>query len=580
MRSLLSGDEAVARGAWEAGCRVAAAYPGTPSTEILEAVAQYKKDIYCEWSTNEKVALEVCLGASLAGARALYVSKHVGVNVAADPLFSAAYIGTRGGLVIVTADDPGLHSSQNEQDNRFYGVSAKVPVLCPSDSSECKEFTKLAFEISEEFGIPVIVRLTTRTAHAKGIVTLGERKEIEIKRYVKDVKKTLILPTFAKLRHYSLEERLEKLKDYSNKTPINREEEGKEEFGIIADGVAYYYAKEAFPSAWFLKLGMVYPFPDERVRRFASKVKKLYVVEEVDPFIEMQVKALGIDVIGKERIPKVDELSPEKVYYAITQEKKDALQIPEIPKRPPVLCPGCGYRTVFHILSKLKVIVSGDIGCYTLGGLPPLNAMDTCVDMGASITVGHGIEKVLKNTDDNRKVVAIIGDSTFFHSGITGLIDVVYNKGKTTVIILDNRITAMTGHQDHPGTGKTLMGEETKEIKIEEICRAAGVEHVETVDPYDYNSTKKAIKKAIESNEPSCIIVKRPCALYVRFSRPPYAVDEDKCIGCKICVDLGCPAISFDTEKKKASINEILCPGCSICAQVCPTEAIYEKKHN
>lgn len=577
-KAFLSGDEAVARGAYEAGVRVAAAYPGTPSTEILEAISQYKDVIYCEWSTNEKVALEVCIGASMAGARALYASKHVGVNVAADPMFSAAYIGARGGLVIVTADDPGLHSSQNEQDNRFYGLCAKIPVLSPSDSQECKDFTKLAFEISEQFDIPVIVRLTTRTAHAKGIVTLEERKEVEIKGYKKDIKKNLILPAFAKLRHYSLEERLERLRKFSNEISINRIEEGEEDFGIIADGVAYYYAKEVFPSAWFLKLGMVYPLPDELVKEFAKKVKKIYVVEEVNPFIELQVKALGIEVIGKEVIPRVDELSPEKVYFAIKGEEPENVEIPDIPKRPPALCPGCGHRTVFHILSKMKVVITGDIGCYTLGALPPLSAMDTCVDMGAAITVGHGIEKVIKDVDDERKVVAVIGDSTFFHSGITGLIDVVYNKGTSTVIILDNRITAMTGHQDHPGTGKTLMGEKTKEIKLEDICKACGVEHVFVVDPYDYNATKKAIQEAVALDDPSCVIVRRPCTLYARLFYPPYEVDKDKCIGCKICVTLGCPAISFDSKEKKAEINKILCSGCSICAQLCPTDAIYQTK--
>lgn len=578
MKDLLSGNEAVARGAWEAGCRVAAAYPGTPSTEILEEIAHYKKDIYCEWSTNEKVALEVCLGASMAGARALYASKHVGLNVAADPLFSSAYIGVRGGLVIVTCDDPGLHSSQNEQDNRFYGLAAKIPVLSPSDSQECKEFIKLAFDISEEFDIPTIVRLTTRISHTKGIVTLSQRKEIEVKGYEKNIKKTLLLPAFAKGRHYSLEERIERLKEYSETTPINKVEKGKDKVGVIADGVAYTYAKEVFPNACFLKLGMVYPLPERKIKEFAKMVDTIYVVEENDPFIELQAKALGIKVRGKDIFPRVDELSPDIILGSLRKDVRLKEEVVDIPKRPPALCPGCPHRPVFYILSKLKgLIITGDIGCYTLGALSPLNAMDTCVNMGASITVGHGIEKALGGKNKKR-VVAVLGDSTFFHAGIPGLIDVVYNKGKITVIVMDNRTTAMTGHQDHPGTGKTLMGESTKEIKVDDIGKACGVEHIWIVDPYEYKATKEAIKKAVEIDEPTLIVTRRVCPIYAKIKLSPYTVDEEKCTGCKVCIGLGCPAITFKKKAKKAYINPVLCIGCPVCSQVCPKEAIICKK--
>lgn len=583
-KKFLSGDEAVARGAWEAGCHVAAAYPGTPSTEILEAVVTYP-EIYCEWSTNEKVAYEVALGASMAGARALYASKHVGLNVAADPFFSSAYIGSRGGLVIVTADDPSMHSSQNEQDNRYYGIAAKVPVLCPSDSFECKEFTKLAFEISERFNVPVIVRLTTRTSHANGVVSCQDRIEVPIKGYEKNIQKNLILPMFARKLHASLEERIKALKEFSETTDINRIEKGKEEVGIIADGVAYTYAKEVYPDAWFLKLGMMHPLPEKLVRELASKVKKLYVVEENDPVIEDAVKALGIPCIGKEVVPRVLELNPDRLREAFFGSQTNAPDIGEIPNRPPALCPGCTHRPVFHILSRMKPVITGDIGCYTLGALPPLNAMDTCVDMGASITIAHGIRKALNfsgtEKENTRRVVAVIGDSTFFHSGMTGLANAVYNKAPITVVIMDNRITAMTGHQQHPGTGKTLMGEETAELDAAEVARSLGVKHVWVVDPYDYNQTKEVLKQALELNEPAVVVTRRACPLYDRSMwKPYYIVDEDTCIGCKMCVGLGCPAISFIADRKKSHITEVLCTGCSICAQVCPKGAIHASENN
>lgn len=583
-KKFLSGDEAVAQGAWEAGCHVAAAYPGTPSTEILEAVVTYP-EIYCEWSTNEKVAYEVALGASMAGARALYASKHVGLNVAADPFFSSAYIGSRGGLVIVTADDPSMHSSQNEQDNRYYGIAAKVPVLSPSDSQECKDFTMLAFDISERFNVPVIVRLTTRTSHANGVVTCEGRNEVPIKGYEKNIQKNLILPMFARKLHASLEERMLALKEYSETAEINKIEEGKETVGIIADGVAYTYAKEVYPDAWFLKLGMMHPLPEKLVRELASKVEKIYIVEENDPVIEQSVKAMGISCVGKEVVPRVLELNPDRLRQAFFGEAPKSSDVGEIPARPPALCPGCTHRPVFHILSRMKPIITGDIGCYTLGALPPLNAMDTCVDMGASITIAHGIRKALNFSQNEsqkaQRVVAVIGDSTFFHSGMTGLANAVYNKAPVTVVVMDNRITAMTGHQQHPGTGKTLMGEDTVELDAAEAARALGVKHVWVVDPYDYKETKEVLKQAMELDEPSVVVTRRACPLYDRTQwKPYYCVDEETCIGCKMCVGLGCPAISFFAERKKSHINQVLCTGCSICAQVCPKGAIHASKDN
>ena len=578
-KKFLSGDEAVAQGAWEAGCHVAASYPGTPATEILEAVATYP-EIYCEWSTNEKVAYEVALGASMAGARALYASKHVGLNVAADPFFSSAYIGSHGGLVVVTADDPSMHSSQNEQDNRYYGIAAKVPVLCPSESQECKDFTKLAFEISERFNIPVIVRLTTRTSHANGVVECEDQAEVPVKGYEKNIAKNLILPMFARKLHVSLEKRMLALKEFSETTDINRIEKGEEGVGIIADGVAYTYAKEVYPEAWFLKLGMMHPMPEKKVKEFASKVEKIYVVEENDPVIENAVKAMGIACIGKEKVPRVLELNPDRVRQALFDEEPAKIDIGDTPARPPALCPGCTHRPVFHILSRLKTVITGDIGCYTLGALPPLNAMDTCVDMGASITVAHGIRKALDKIEDakqkDKKIVAVIGDSTFFHSGMTGLVNAVYNSSPITIVIMDNRITAMTGHQQHPGTGKTLMGKETTQIEAAEVARAFGVKHVWMVDPNNYEETKEALTEAVSLDEPAVVVASRACPLYDRSQwKKPYWVNPDECNGCKICVGLGCPAISFDAEEKKAKVMSVLCTGCSVCAQICPKGAIH-----
>lgn len=582
MKVLLSGNEAVARGAYEGGCRFAAAYPGTPSTEILENIAKYKDVIYCEWSTNEKVALEVATGASFAGARALAAMKHVGLNVAADPFFSLSYIGSTGGIIIVSADDPGMHSSQNEQDNRHYARSAKMAMLEPSDSQEAKEFTILGFEISEDFDTPLLLRLSTRLCHSKTVVELGERKEVPVKGYEKDIKKRLVLPAHARLRHIYVEERLKKLSKFSEQFEYNKMEFNDKSIGIISSGIAYQYAKEVLPDASYLKLSFTYPLPFKLIEKFSKQVKKLYVIEENDPFLEMEIKAKGINVIGKEIIPITGELNPSIISEAFGKKRKSVTikKMPSLSPRPPALCPGCSHTPVFYTLNKLKLTVTGDIGCYTLGALPPLNAIDTCVEMGASLGNAFGMEKVLGEKSD-KKIVAVIGDSTFFHSGITPLIDIVYNKGTSTVIILDNRITAMTGHQENPGTGKTLMGEDTVTINPEDIVKACGVKHVFTVDPYNLKELKKVIKREVERKEPSVIIARRPCILLLIRKREvgkPFYVDTEECIGCKICLQLGCPAISMKDEK--AYINELFCVGCGVCAQLCPKDNTMIQREN
>ncbi len=577
MKKLLSGNEAIARGAWEAGAHFGAAYPGTPSTEIMENFSKYD-DVYAQWSVNEKTALEVALGASFGGARAFVAQKHVGLNVAADPLFSASYIGSTGGLVIVTADDPGMHSSQNEQDNRWYARSAKLPMFEPSDSQEAKDFMIKAFEVSEEYDTPVLIRMTTRTSHSKSIVELGERKQIEVKGYTPDFRKRNLLPVNARKRHVHVEERMKKLKDFSNS--FNKIEWGKGDIGVVSSGVAYMYAKEAMADAHFLKLSFSYPLPEKLIRELASKVKKIIVVEENDPIVETELKAmnLGVEIIGKEVIPMLGELNPRIIKEALQiVEKEEQPQVGEIPPRPPALCPGCPHTGVFYTLSKLKVTVTGDIGCYTLGALPPLSSMDTCVDMGASVTNAHGLDIALRVIKGEKKrIVGVIGDSTFYHSGITGLIDMVYNRGISTIIILDNSITAMTGHQENPGTGKNIKGEPVPIIKLEEIAKASGVRDVKVVDPFNLKELKEVINDAIHKDEPSVIITKRPCALLFRKVRfATLRVDEEKCIGCGICVKLGCPAISF--RDGKAVIEQFLCVGCKLCKDVCPVDgAIYE----
>jgi len=591
-KRLLSGNEAIARGAYEAGVKVASAYPGTPSTEILENLSTYK-GIYTEWAPNEKVAVEVALGASFAGVRALASMKHVGLNVAADPLFTAAYTGVRGGLVIITADDPEMHSSQNEQDNRNYAFAAKVPMLEPADASEAKELIKAAYRISEEFDTPVLFRTTTRVSHVKGIVSIGDMETSAVNPGIEKMpEKFVMLPAHARKRRIELEKRMVRLREFAETFPGNRIEWGNKERGFITSGVSYLYVKEAFPEASLLKLGMGYPFPEKLIRGFAKEVKELFIVEELDPFIEFHVKAMGIPCRGKEVIPSMGELNPRIVRAAVMGGKTKAIFEPVlIPMRPPNLCPGCPHRGIFYALSKLGLFVAGDIGCYTLAALRPLSAMDSCVCMGAGIGTAFGMEKAL-GKEALGKIVAVIGDSTFFHSGITGLIDIVYNRGFTTVIILDNRTTGMTGHQPHPSSGMTVRGDFTTAIDIGALCRAIGVQHVMSVNPNDIEAAQKIVKQEIERPEPSVIIAKSPCVLLPemkkRKDKKLYIVIPEKCTGCRTCLKLGCPAIEWvpltpdeakklgykESQKGYSRINAVLCDGCSQCAPLCKFKAI------
>jgi indolepyruvate ferredoxin oxidoreductase alpha subunit len=582
MKVFLSGNEAVARGAWEAGVNVVSAYPGTPSTEILENVAKYK-EVYAELATNEKVGLEVAAGASFAGARAMSCMKHVGLNVAADPLFSMAYIGAKGGFVVVSADDPGMHSSQNEQDNRYYAKMAKIPCLEPSDSQECLEMTRLAFDLSENFDTPVLLRLTTRISHSKGVVEPGERKEHQPTGYIKDVVKNITIPAHARKMHVKVEERLKKLAEYSEGFPYNRIEKGDNKLGIITSGISYQYAKDVFPQASFLKLSLTFPLPAKMIADFINSVDEVYVIEENDTFLEEQIKALGYtvsgkcaydrEITGKARIPTVGELDTTVLARSFGLQKESPYKPLDLPARPPVLCPGCPHRGVFFALNKLKLTVTGDIGCYTLGMMEPLNAIDTVICMGGSVTAAMGLEKAL-GPEMAQKTVAVIGDSTFFHSGITGLVDMVYNNSQGTLIILDNRITAMTGHQENPGTGKTLQGQEAPIIELEPLVRSCGVKHVQIIDPLDLKKTEAAIREAVNHPGVSVIIAKSPCILIEKKFKPALKVDEAKCVGCKICLKLGCPAISFDKAKKKSHIDPLFCIGCEVCASLCPKGAM------
>jgi len=577
----MTGNEAIARGAYEAGCLVASAYPGTPSTEILENIANYK-EIYSQWSVNEKVALEVAGGAAIAGARALCAMKHVGLNVAADPLFTLAYTGINGGLVVVTADDPGLHSSQNEQDNRYYALHAKIPMLEPSDSQECLDYIKHAFQLSEEYDVPVLLRVTTRVCHSKSLVDIGLRQDIGVKEYKKDVKKYCMIPGFAKLRHPLLEEKLKRLQELSNQSPLNQVIWGDKRVGIITSGISYQHAREVMgDNASYLKIGMSFPLPEKMIRDFAQKVDTLYVIEENEPYIETFVRSLGISCIGKDAFPKCGELSPEIVQKVLAPEKlqKTYTVNEQVPSRPPVLCAGCPHRGVFYSLKKYKdAVIAGDIGCYSLGILPPLNATDTLICMGAGISAGIGFEKAFMQANKATKVFGVMGDSTFFHSGITSLIDAVYNRSKLAIIILDNRTTAMTGHQENPGTGKTLSGDISPVIDIREIAKAVGVksENVLQVDPYDLVQTQEAIRRAYEAMEPFVIVAKRPCALLKESQRQRASlkctVNGEKCTKCKLCLGLGCPAITFREEKM--TIDETACNGCTLCMQVCKFGAI------
>ncbi|MBR4905096.1 MAG: indolepyruvate ferredoxin oxidoreductase subunit alpha [Selenomonadaceae bacterium] len=581
------GNKALARGLWEAGVKFVSSYPGTPSTEITEEAVKFD-DIYCEWAPNEKVAMESAFGASLAGRRAFCGQKHVGLNVAADPLFTLSYTGVNAGLVVVVADDAGMHSSQNEQDSRHYAIAAKVPMLEPSDSAEALNFAKLAYKISEEFDTPVLIKMCTRVAHSQSVVETGERVEIS-KAYEKNIAKYVMMPGNAKKRHPIVEERSRRLLEYAEKTPINRIEFTTNEIGIITSSTSYQYVKEVFgESASVLKLGMINPLPVELIKNFAAKVKRLVVVEELDPIIETHVKALGLTVEGSKLLPRIDEFSQN----LIAERLGGRIQVSgvsleeQIPARPPVMCAGCPHRGLFYSLKKRKCTVLGDIGCYTLGAVPPLSTIELTLCMGASIGATHGFNKMLGKDSEN-KTVAVIGDSTFMHSGMTGLANVAYNQSNSTVIILDNSITGMTGHQQNPSTGLNIKGDPAGKIDLEALCRAMGINRVRIVDPYDLKACDTAIKEELAAQEPSVIISRRPCALLKTVKHnPPLYVDKNKCIGCKSCMKIGCPAISMRNEELaisneknnsslhlKAVVDQTQCVGCGVCSQLCPKKA-------
>ena len=593
---LLSGNEALALGAYHAGVGVATAYPGTPSTEILESLARFD-DIYAEWSTNEKVAMEVALGAAYAGTRSLVSMKHVGLNVASDPFMAASTTGVNAGMVVISADDPGIHSSQNEQDNRHYAKLAKVPMLEPSDSQEAYELMAYAFDISERFDTPVLVRSTTRISHSKSVVKVNRSRAVPFSQagFQHDVEKYVMLPVYARLRRPLMEERLVKLATYAETFPLNQVQWGELHLGVVTSGIAYQYAREVFPKASFLKLGMIYPLPQNLIRHFAAQVDRVIVIEELDPFLQENIQAMGIKVTGKEFIPRVGELNPGIIEEAGGTAQLLAETLPRqrldiastLPKRPPLLCPGCPHTGTFFVLSSIgqrskppkakkkapkepKLIITGDIGCYTLGAYPPLNAMDTCACMGASIGQALGMEKA----GVSNKVVAVIGDSTFLHSGITPLVNAVYNEGQITVIILDNRTTAMTGHQDHPGTGISAQGKETKAVELEHLVRGMAISDVKVVDAFNIKDIRKAVRNSLDSPELSVIIVRGVCSVRVPRRSEPRAVDTEKCNGCGICLMLGCPAIQ--SEDEQVYIDTALCVGnaCTICQQICPRQAI------
>ena len=587
MKKLLTGNEAIAQGAWEAGVAYASAYPGTPSTEILETIAEYKEDIVAEWAPNEKVALETAVGASMFGARTLSAMKMVGVNVAADPLFSFSYAGVNGGMVLVSADDPGCHSSQNEQDNRHYAKFAKIAMVEPSDSQEAKDMVKAALEISEEFDTPVLMRVTTRVCHSKSIVETGERIQVAKRPYVRDINKYDLVPATARKRRVAVEERLQKLAAFTETTQLNRIEWNDKKIGIVASGISYQYAKEVFGNeASYLKLGFTYPLPIQKLKAFAAEVGVVYVVEEVEPFIEEQMKAAGIACIGKAKVPAMGELTPDIVAKALRGDVIPCVEpdMSQVVGRPPLLCAGCPHRGFFYELSKLKnMVITGDIGCYSLGGNAPLNAKDSCICMGASISMGHGVQKIINKTNDSMRNIAVIGDSTFFHSGMTSLLHVAYNRSNTVTVIMDNRITGMTGHQENPGTGFTLQGMPTKIADIPAIVKALGIDAIRVVNPLDLKESREALEWALSLDEPAVIITRWPCVLKKHSAadkaefgdyRGTCTVDAAKCIGCRMCVKTGCPALRFDKAAKKVSIDATQCVGCKICLQVCPVKAI------
>ena len=576
MKKLLLGNEAVARGLYEAGCRIISSYPGTPSTEITESAAKYD-EIYAEWAPNEKVAMEVAIGAAIGGRRSFCAMKHVGANVAADPLFTVSYAGVNAGLVIAVADDPGMHSSQNEQDSRHYAVSAKVPMLEPADSADALAYAKLAFQLSEDFDTPVMLRMSTRISHSQSLVETGERVEPPLKPYVKNPAKYVMMPAFARPKHVLVEKRTEALREWAETAPINQVFWGDKKIGVIAAGSAYMYAREVLgDTASYLKLGMINPLPVKLIQDFAAQVDTLYVIEELDDVIETHCRKIGVNVIGKELFPWIGEFSQKLLAEKLLGKTEETYAFPEaVPGRPPVLCAGCPHRGLFFVLNQLKVTVSGDIGCYTLGASAPLSAMDTTICMGASISGLHGFN-MARGEESAAKSVAVIGDSTFIHSGITGLIDISYNQGISTVIVLDNSITGMTGHQQNPTTGFTLKGDPTAKVSIEKVCDAIGINRVRVVDPYDLKATRQAIEEELAVKEPSVIISRRPCALlkYVKHN-PPLVIDPSGCRGCKACLKLGCPAIRI--QDGKAAIDDTLCVGCGLCKELCKFHAIGEK---
>lgn len=571
-KAIMLGNEAIARGAYEAGVKVSAAYPGTPSTEISEYIVQYKDDIYAEWSPNEKVATEVAIGASVSGVRSMACMKHVGLNVAADPLYTVSYMGVNGGLMVVVADDPGLYSSQNEQDTRMVARAAQVPVLEPSDSQEAKDFVKVAYEIGEKFDRPVILRTTTRLAHSQGLVELCDRENVEDRPYEKNIAKTVMMPGNAKGRHVEIEKRNLELAEAANGLSINKIEMNDTKIGVITSGIPYQYVKEALPEASVLKLGMVNPLPRKMIEEFAAKVDTLYIVEELDPVIEEQVKSWGIKAVGKEIFTVQGEYSANMIRKAVLNEELDLAKPAQIPNRPPILCPGCPHRSVYYVLNKLKIHAAGDIGCYTLGAVAPLSVVDTTICMGASISSLHGMEKA-KGKEYVKNWVAVIGDSTFLHTGVNSLMNMMYNNATGTVMILDNSTTGMTGHQDHAATGKTLQGDPTYAIDIPALCRALGVKNVIEVNAFDIETLEKVVKEETAKDEVSVIITKSPCVLLDKSKKPVYIAHSDKCKKCGMCMKPGCPAM---TKKEDGTIyiDDTMCTGCGLCQSLCKFDAI------
>lgn len=590
MKKLMTGDEAIARGAYEAGVRHASAYPGTPSTEIMENVSTYE-EIYAEWAPNEKVAMESAVGASMAGARSMASMKHVGVNVAADPLMTFAYMKVNGGSVLVTADEPGMFSSQNEQDNRNYAKMGKMPMFEPADSQECVDMMKEAYEVSEKYGAVVIMRMVTRVCHSKSLVEIGDRKEVGVKEWKKDPQRYVCLPAHARVMRVALEERTKQLAEYSETTKFNYAEMGGTKIGIIASGPSYYYAKEVWgEDASYLKLGFTNPLPVEMIKDFCSKVDEVYIVEEDDPYIEEFVQRLGIKCHGKDTFPSYGEMTPNVLRKALYGEELSQVEYnkEKVIKRPPTFCAGCPHRGLFYRLGKRKdVMISGDIGCYTLATGAPYNAMDACICMGGSISMGHGAQQVFNRAGINKKVITVLGDSTFFHTGVNSLINTVYNNSNTINIILDNRITGMTGHQQNPGTGFNVKGQEAPMINIEELVKAIGIKHVRVIDPNNLKEVDDAFDAFMELDEPSVIITRWPCVLkkfsdadleeWPNLFKTKNVVDTEKCIGCKQCQKTGCPALIFDKEAKKVHISRADCVGCDVCAQVCPVDAIVKE---